>query len=82
MLQVFFNENKLLKINNLTRDVFGFERTYMYEILVIGLLCASECADECCLFANLCKHALDVTTGVIVEATRNANILTVNANAL
>ena len=62
----------------LTRKVFGFERTYMYEILVTGLLCTSECADECRLSANLCKRALDVTAGVIVEATNNACILAIN----
>ena len=66
----------------LTRKVFGFEQTYMYEILVAGPLCTSECARECRLSANLCKRALDVTADVIVEATRNADILTINANAL
>ena len=60
----------------LIRKVFGFEKTYMYEILV-----TSECAGECCFSANLCKRALDVTAAVIVEATRNANILTLNAKA-
>ena len=30
--------------------------------------------------ANLCKRALGVTAGVIVEATCNAYILTINAN--
>ena len=50
----------------------------MYGILVTGPLCTSECAGECRLSANLCKCALDV----IVEATRNADILTINANAL
>ena len=29
---------------------------------------------------NLCKRALDVTAGVIVEATRIADILAINAN--
>ena len=65
---------------SLTRKVFGFEQTYMYEILVTGPLCTSECAGECRLSANLCKHALDVTADVIVEATRDADILTVNAS--
>ena len=51
----------------------------MYEILVTGQLCTSECAGECRLSANLCKRALDVTAGVTVEATRNADILTINA---
>ena len=54
----------------------------MYEILVTGPLDSSQCAGECCFSANLCKRALDVTVGVIVEATRNADILTINANAL
>ena len=55
---------------------------YMYEILDTGPLCTSECAGECRFSANLCKRALDVTAGVIVEATRNADILTINPNAL
>ena len=42
----------------------------------------SECVGECHLSANLCKRALDVTAGVIVEATHNADILTINANVL
>ena len=54
----------------------------MYEILITGPLGTSECAGECRFSANLCKRALDVTAVVIVEATRNANILTVNENAL
>ena len=54
----------------------------MYEILVTGPLGTSECAGECHFSANLCKHALDVTTDVIVEAAHNASILTINANAL
>ena len=66
----------------LTRKVFGLEQTYMYEILVTGPLCTSECAGECHFFANLCKRALDVTADVFVEATRNADMLTINANAL
>ena len=48
----------------------------MYEILVTGPLCTSECAGKCRLSANLCKRALDVTAGVIVEAPHNADILT------
>ena len=52
----------------------------MYEILVTGPLCTSECAGECRLYANLCKRALDVTAEVIVEAIRNADILTINAS--
>ena len=52
----------------------------MYKILVTGPLCASECAGECSFSANLCKRALDVTADVIVEATRNADMLTVNAS--
>ena len=56
----------------------------MYEILVTGPLGNSECAGECRFSANLCKRAVDVTADVIVEATRNADILPigVNENAL
>ena len=64
----------------LTRKVFGFKRTHKYEILVTGPLCTSECAGECRLSANQCKHALDVTTDIIVEATCNADTLTINAS--
>ena len=53
----------------------------MYEILVTGPLCTSECAGECRLSANLCKSALDVTADVIVEATSNADMLTIKAYA-
>ena len=60
----------------LTRKVFGFERTYMYEILVTGPLCTSECAGECRFSANLWKRALDATADVIVEATHNTDMLT------
>ena len=59
-----------------------FEQPYMYEILVTGPLGTSECAGECRFSANQCKRAQDVTAGVIVEATHNAVILTINANAL
>ena len=45
----------------------------MYEILVTGPLDISECAGECRSSANLCKRGLDVTAGVLVEATRNAD---------
>ena len=38
----------------------------MYEILVTGPLCISECAGECRFSANLSKRVLDV----IVEATQ------------
>ena len=58
------------------RKVFGFEQTYMYEILVTGPLCTSECAGECRFSANLCERALDVT----IEATSNEDILTINAS--
>ena len=54
----------------------------MYEILVTGPLGTPECAGECRFSANLCKRALDVTAGVFVETMRNADILTINANAL
>ena len=54
----------------------------MYEILFTGPLGTSECAGECRFSANLCKRALDITAGVIVESTRSADILTINANAL
>ena len=62
--------------------MFGFERTYMYEILVTGPLRTSECAGECRFSANLYKRAIEVTAGVTVEVTRNADILIINANAL
>ena len=55
---------------------------YMCDILVTGPLDTSECAGECPFSANLCKRALDATTGVIVETTHNADILTINANVL
>ena len=64
----------------LTRKIFRFQQTYMYEILVTVPLCTSECAGECRLSANLCKCALDVTAGVIVQATRDADMLTINAS--
>ena len=64
----------------LTKNVFGFEQTYMNEILVTGPLCTSDCAGECRFSANLCKRALDVTANVIVETTRNADMLTINAS--
>ena len=48
----------------------------MYEILVPAPLCTSEWAYECRFSANLFKRAL----AVIVEATRNANMLTINAS--
>ena len=51
-----------------------------YEVLVTRPLCTSECAGEFLLSANLCKRALDVTADVIVESTRNADILTINAS--
>ena len=54
----------------------------MYEILVTGPLCTSECADECCFSANWYACALHVTAGVIVETTCNADISTINKNAL
>ena len=51
----------------------------MYEIFVTGPLCTSECAGECRLSVNLYKCALGVIADVIVEATHNADILTINA---
>ena len=48
----------------------------MYEILVTGPLCTSEFAGDYRFSANPCKRALDVTADVILEATRNANMLT------
>ena len=51
------------------------------KFLVTGPLCTSECAGGCRFSANLCKRALDVTAYVTVEATRNADILTINASA-
>ena len=59
-----------------------FKQTYMYEILVTGPLYTSESAGDCRFSANLCKRALDVTADVIVQATCNADVLTINANAL
>ena len=53
---------------------------YIYEILVTGPLCTSECAGECRLSANLFKRVLDVSADVILEATRNADMLTINAS--
>ena len=52
----------------------------MYEILVTGPLCTSECAGECHFSANLCKRPLNVTAGIFVEVAHNADILTINAN--
>ena len=52
----------------------------MYEILVTGTLGTSECAGECRFSENLFKRALPA--GVIVEASRNADILYINANVL
>ena len=52
----------------------------MYDILVTEPLCTSECAGECRFSENLCKRALDVTAGVIVEAIRITDILTINAS--
>ena len=62
-----------------TRKVLG-SGEHMYEILARGPLCTSVCAGECRFSANLCKPALDVTADVIVEATRKADMLTINAN--
>ena len=66
----------------LTRKVLGFEQAYMCGILVTGPLGTSECAGKCRFSANLCKRSLHATAGFIVEATRNADILTITANAL
>ena len=63
-----------------TRQVLWFEQTIMYEILVAEPLRTSECAGESRFSADLCKRALDVTADVIVEATRDADILTINAS--
>ena len=52
----------------------------MYDILDTGPLGTSECAGECRYSANLCKRAPDVTIDVIVEATHNADTLTINAS--
>ena len=54
----------------------------MNELLVPVPLGTSEYASLVSFSANLCKSALDAITGVIVEATRNADMLTINANAL
>ena len=55
-------------------EVLWFEQTYTYEILVTQPLRTSECAGECRFSVKLCKHALDITADVIVEATRNTDI--------
>ena len=52
----------------------------MYEILVTGPLCTSECVSKRHFSANLCKRALDVTADVIVDATHTADMLTINAS--
>ena len=52
----------------------------MHEILVTGPLCTFQCAGDSHLSANLCKRALDVSPDVIVKATRNADILTINVS--
>ena len=52
----------------------------MYEILVTEPLRTSECAGKCRFSVKLCKRALDGTADVIVEATRNTDILTINAS--
>ena len=75
-----FNVTVYRKSIQLTRKLLGFEQTYMYEILVTGTLSGSECAGECRLSANLCKRVLDVPGDVIVEATRNADMLAINAS--
>ena len=54
----------------------------VYKIEVTGQLGTSECVGECRFSANLFKRALDVTAVVLVEAARNEDILTINANAL
>ena len=40
------------------KESIWFEQTYMYEILVTGPLCTSECAGDCRFSANLCKRSL------------------------
>ena len=52
----------------------------MYEILITGPLYTSEYAGEYSFSANLCKRVLDVTAGVTIEGTRNADMLTINAS--
>ena len=83
--KLFYNYHCTFQFKNtLTRKVFGFEQTYMYEILVTGPLCTSECAGECGVSANMCKRTLDINADVIaeviVDATRNVDILTINAS--
>ena len=78
MIEIWYSQNKLLV--RLTKEVLGFEQTYMYEILVTEPLRTSECAGECSFSVKLCKHALDVTADAIVEATHNTDILTINAS--
>ena len=52
----------------------------MYEILVTGSLCTSECSGECRFFCKPVQTCLDVTADVIVEDTCNTDILTTNAS--
>ena len=70
----------ILASHNLQGKYLGFERTYMHEILVASPLCTSKRAGVCRFSVNLWKRALDVTADVIVEATRNTDILTINAS--
>ena len=71
---MFELKSEIFRINfyGLTRKVFGLKQT--------GPLYTSEYAAECRFSANLCKRAPDVTADVIVEATCNADILTVNSS--
>ena len=69
-----------IRLNRLTREVLGFEQTYMYEILVTETLRTSECAGECHFSVKLSKRALYVTADGIVETTCNTDILTINAS--
>ena len=69
-------------IADLTRNVFGFEHVCTIWNLDTGPLCTSECTGECHFSANLCKRALHVTADVILEATHNADMLTINVRTI
>ena len=61
--QMIFGDLGGLKLPDiyLTRKVFGFEQIYMYEILVTGPLCTSECAGVCRFSANMLYKSLQVS---------------------
>ena len=62
------------------RNVVYLELTICRRPILFEHNCTSECAGECRFSANLCKLALDATPDVVVEATRNADMLPINAS--